>query len=101
MTNIAKHFVALADPTRRKLFEQIAKSAMPAGNLGRGIRVTRPAISQHLKVLREAGLVKVEQQGTKRIYSIDPKGVEAMRAYLDSMWDSALHAFKQAAERKE
>ena len=101
MTNISTLFVALADPTRRKLFERLAVKAMPVGELAHGIPVTRPAVSQHLKVLRDAGLVAVQQEGTRRIYSLDPTGVEAMRDYLDRMWDRALLGFKKAAERKD
>ena len=101
MTNISTLFVALADPTRRKLFERIAVRSMLAGDLAKGMRVSRPAVSQHLKVLRDAGLVKVEQEGTRRMYSVDPRGVEAMRSYLNRTWDTALQAFKKEAERKD
>ncbi len=101
MANISTLFVALSDPTRRKLFERLAMRAMPVGELAKGIPVTRPAVSQHLKVLREAGLVAVEQDGTRRIYSLDPKGVELTRSYLDRMWNRALLGFKAAAERTD
>lgn len=101
MTNITTLFTALADPTRRELFERLTKRGMPVGELARGTRVTRPAVSQHLKVLRDAGLVSVREEGTRRIYSVEQKGVDAMRTYLDKMWDSALANFKKQAERNE
>ena len=101
MANISTLFVALADPTRRKLFERLAVKSMPVGDLAKGLPVTRPAVSQHLKVLYDAGLVTVREDGTKRIYSLDPKGVEVMRTYLDRMWDRALLGFKAAIEKKD
>jgi DNA-binding transcriptional ArsR family regulator len=73
---------------------------MSVGKLATGLSVTRPAVSQHLKVLKDAGLVAVERQGARRVYRIDPKGVEAMRTYLDRFWDRALAAFKAAAEEE-
>ena len=74
---------------------------MSVGKLAEGLTVTRPAVSQHLKVLKDAGLVADSQEGTRRVYRIDPRGVEAMRAYLDRFWDGALSAFKAAAEEEE
>ncbi len=99
MANITTLFVALSDPTRRTLFEKLSKRAMPVGELARGLKVTRPAVSQHLKVLKSAGLVTVKASGTRRIYIIDDRGIEAMRLYLDRMWGSALTAFKSQVER--
>lgn len=93
-------FAALADPTRRRIFERIAKRALPVGELAEGLPVTRPAVSQHLKVLKEAGLVVDRQEGARRLYQVDPRGVEAMRRYLDKFWDQALAAFKAAAEKE-
>ena len=101
MAHIADQFTALADPTRRKLFERLARRAVPVGELARGIEISRPAVSQHLKVLKLAGLLTVRKHGTQRIYAVDPKGVEAMRAYLDKFWDRALQQFKLEAERSE
>ena len=101
MTNITTLFTALADPTRRAIFEKLARRDLPVGQLARGLAVTRPAVSQHLKVLYEAELVIVRTEGTKRIYSINTKGVEAMRAYLDKLWDKALANFKQHIERND
>jgi DNA-binding transcriptional ArsR family regulator len=96
----ASGFTALGDPTRRLIFERLARRPMPVGKLAAGLDVTRPAVSQHLKVLKEAGLVAHEQDGTRRVYRVDPRGVEAMRNYLDRFWDRALVAFKAAAEEE-
>jgi len=98
MANTSLAFAALGDPTRQLLFERLAKRPLSVGKLAAGLDVTRPAVSQHLKVLRDAGLVAVQHQGTRHIYYIDPKGVEAMRTYLDRFWDRALAALKAAAE---
>lgn len=93
-------FAALADPTRRQIFERIARRALAVGEIAEGLPVSRPAVSQHLKVLKDAGLVTDERDGTRRVYRVDPKGVEAMRRYLDRFWDRALAAFKAAAEKE-
>jgi DNA-binding transcriptional ArsR family regulator len=98
MTNINEAFQALGDPTRRAIFERLSKGPRAVGDVAEKLPVTRPAVSQHLKVLMEAGLVLVHQEGTRRLYQIDPKGVLAMRNYLDRMWDVALQAFKAVAE---
>src|SRR6202161_2321950 len=98
MTN-ALAFAALADPTRREVFERLARGPLPVGELAEGLPVSRPAVSQHLKVLKEAGLVNDRQEGARRIYAIDPKGLGAMRAWLDQFWETALLAFKDEAER--
>ena len=98
--NHARAFLALGDPTRQLLMERLARRPMPVGKLAAGLDVTRPAVSQHLKVLHEAGLVGVRQEGTRNIYHIDPRGVDAMRTYLDRFWDRALAALKQAAEEE-
>jgi DNA-binding transcriptional ArsR family regulator len=101
MTNQANGFAALADPTRRKIFERLARRPASVGKLAEGFDVTRPAVSQHLKILGDAGLVAGHQEGTRRVYRIDPRGVEAMRSYLDKFWDRALAAFKAAAEEED
>ena len=101
MTNVSHAFVALADPTRRQLFERLARRPMAVGALARGLPITRPAFSQHLKVLKEAGLVADHAEGTRRVYRIDPRGLEAMRHYLDRFWDRALVALKAAAEEED
>src|SRR5690242_3844552 len=94
-------FAALSDPTRRGIFEQLAQRPRSVGELAEGVPVSRPAVSQHLKVLKAAGLVADRQEGTRRVYSVDPRGVEAMRHYLDRFWDRALAAFKKAAEEEK
>src|SRR5262249_54119482 len=88
----------LSDPTRRLIFERVAKKPTPVGRLAAGLSVSRPAVSQHLRVLRRAGLVTCSREGTRSVYRIDSRGVEAMRAYLDRFWDRALEASKAAAE---
>jgi DNA-binding transcriptional ArsR family regulator len=91
---------ALGDPTRREIFERLADDGPRAvGELADTLPVSRPAVSQHLKVLKEAGLVTDSPQGTKRVYSVDPAGIAALRAYLDRFWDKALNNFKELAER--
>ena len=100
MTNHALAFSALGDPTRRLVFERLAKRPMSVGKLASGLAVSRPAVSQHLKVLKDAGLVVDREDGTRRIYSIDPRGIAAMRTYLDRFWDRSLAAFKAAAEEE-
>ena len=93
-------FAALADPTRRSVFERLAKKSLSVGDLAAGLPISRPAVSQHLKVLKAAGLVIDEAHGTRRVYRIDPRGIEAMKSYLDRFWDRALAAFKAAAEKE-
>jgi DNA-binding transcriptional ArsR family regulator len=90
---------ALADPTRRRVFERLGRGPQPVGRLAEGLPVSRPAVSQHLKVLKEAGLVSEEQDGTRRIYRIDPEGLGPLRAWLDQFWETALDAFKAEAEQ--
>jgi DNA-binding transcriptional ArsR family regulator len=92
---------ALGDGTRRRIFERLAERPYTVGELARELPVSRPAVSQHLKVLKEAGVVLVSPMGTRRIYRLDPAGVEAMRAYFDHFWEQALAAFKAAAEQTE
>src|SRR5262245_15835761 len=93
-------FAALADPTRREVFERLAAGGRSVGELAQGLPVSRPAVSQHLKVLKEAGLVSDEAEGTRRVYHIDPAGLGALRAWLDQFWGLALEAFKAEAERQ-
>lgn len=81
------------------MLERLRRGPRPVGEIARGLPVTRPAVSQHLKVLKEAGLVADRSEGTRRIYYIDPKGLGAMRAWLDRFWESALAAFAEEAER--
>ncbi|HLH96695.1 MAG TPA: metalloregulator ArsR/SmtB family transcription factor [Xanthobacteraceae bacterium] len=99
MRDAAPALAALADPTRRQIFERLAGGPRPVGELARGLPVTRPAVSQHLAVLKAAGLVRDEAAGTRRIYAIDPQGLGALRAWLDQFWDSALASFKDEVEK--
>jgi DNA-binding transcriptional ArsR family regulator len=90
---------ALGDPTRRTIFERLAEQPRAVGELARELPVSRPAVSQHLKVLKDAGLVVDTAVGTRRVYRVDPEGVDELRAYLDGFWNRALRAFKDVAER--
>jgi DNA-binding transcriptional ArsR family regulator len=92
---------ALGDPTRRAIFERLADRPRAVGELARELPVSRPAVSQHLKVLKDAGLVVDRRAGTRRIYQLDPNGVGALRAYFDQFWSRALAAYKAAVERQE
>lgn len=92
---------ALGDPTRRAILELLRRRPMAVGELADDLPVTRPAVSQHLRVLREAGLVSERRAGTRRIYRLDPRGLEGLRAWVERFWDDALAAFKAAAEREE
>jgi DNA-binding transcriptional ArsR family regulator len=93
-------FPALADPTRRQVFERLRSGGLSVGEIARELPVSRPAVSQHLKVLKEAGLVADEAQGTRRVYHIDPHGLGQLRAWLDQFWAVALDAFKAEVERE-
>jgi DNA-binding transcriptional ArsR family regulator len=105
MANTSIHalegFAALSDPTRRQIFDRLSRKALSVGELADGLPVTRPAVSQHLKVLKDAGLVVARAEGTRNIYRVDPKGVAAMRDYLDRFWQRALASFKEEVEKKE
>ncbi|HEY2134701.1 MAG TPA: metalloregulator ArsR/SmtB family transcription factor [Xanthobacteraceae bacterium] len=90
---------ALADPTRRRVFERLRSGPQAVGAIARGMPVSRPAVSQHLKALKEAGLVTDRPEGTRRVYAIDPLGLGALRAWLDQFWDEALSAFQAEVER--
>lgn len=91
-------FAALGDPTRRKIFELVADRPSAVVDLANELPVSRPAVSQHLKVLKEAGLVIESAEGTRRIYRLDPRGISAMRDWLDGHWATALDAFKRFAD---
>ena len=93
MSNTSTAFAALADPTRRLIFERLGAGPQAVGALARDLPVSRPAVSQHLQVLKQAGLVTDQAEGTRRIYRIDPAGLGALRAWLDRFWDDALAAF--------
>jgi DNA-binding transcriptional ArsR family regulator len=92
---------ALADPTRRAIFERLAVRPQAVGELARELPVSRPAVSQHLRVLKAARLVDDRPAGNRRIYQLDPEGVGALRAYLDQFWNNALAAFRAAAETRQ
>ena len=90
---------ALADPTRRLIFERVTRSAGSVAQISDGFSVSRPAVSQHLKVLSDAGLVSVERHGTRRIYSARPEGLAELRQYLDTLWGDVLNDFAKSFEK--
>ena len=94
-------FAALADPTRRAVFERLALGPASVGQVAEGLPVSRPAVSQHLKVLKAAGLVDDQAEGTRRVYRLDPRGLGALRDWLDSHWARALDAFQTYADSLE
>ena len=91
---------ALGDPTRRTIFERVRRRPSAVGDLARGLPVSRPAVSQHLRVLKDAGLVTERREGTRRIYRLDPSGLAELRAAFDSFWADALAELERAAERE-
>ena len=93
-------WTALGDPTRRAIFERVAEEPRAVGELARELPVSRPAVSQHLKVLKEAGLVLDRPVGNRRVYRLDPAGLEALRAQLDRFWTKALANYKAVAEQR-
>jgi len=92
-------WTALGDPTRRAIFERIAERPQAVGELARDLPVSRPAVSQHLKVLKEARLVADRPAGNRRIYRLDPSGLDALRVELDQFWTKALAAYKEVVEQ--
>lgn len=96
----AQQLDALGDPTRRAILERLLNGPQPVGELAREFPVSRPAISQHLRILKNAHLVVDRPSGNRRMYELNPAGVEALRAYFDRFWDHALAAYKRAAERR-
>ena len=101
MTNSDVVFVALSDPTRRRVFERLQSGGLSVGEIARGLPVSRPAVSQHLRVLKAAGLVSDRAAGTRRVYCIDPRGLAAIRAWLDPFWDVAMRAYAEEVARSE
>jgi len=101
MANASTALAALADPTRREIFERLARSPSAVGELASALPVSRPAVSQHLKVLKDAGLVVHRTHGRRNVYEIDPNGLGALRAWLDQFWAEALDAFKAEVEKDE
>jgi len=97
----AQAIQALGDPTRRTVFELLREGPRSVGDLARGLPVSRPAVSQHLRVLKEAGLVREQRVGTRNFYSVNGPGLAELREYFEGFWDEALAAFKEAAEREE
>jgi len=101
MAYASRAFSALADPTRREIFERLSKGPRSVGDLAHGLPVSRPAVSQHLRTLKSAGLVMDRAQGTRRVYQIDPAGLGEIRRWLDHFWDRALTAFQAEFEEKQ
>jgi DNA-binding transcriptional ArsR family regulator len=96
----AQQLDALGDPTRRAILQCLLEGPQPVGELARGFTVSRPAISQHLQILKRAHLVVDRPDGNRRLYELNPAGVEALRAYFDRFWDQALATYKRAAEAR-
>jgi DNA-binding transcriptional ArsR family regulator len=90
---------ALADPTRRTVFERLRGGPRPVVEIARGLPVSRPAVSQHLRVLKEAGLVRERREGTRNFYSVDSDALAELSEYFENFWEEALAAFKEAAEK--
>ena len=99
MTYVTNGWAALADPTRRTIFERLIGHPSAVGELARELPVSRPAVSQHLKVLKDAGLVVDRRAGKQRIYQVDPGGLAALRAELDRFWTKTLAAYKEVVEQ--
>ena len=100
MKTYGRAFDALGDPTRRAILEQLVRGPLTVGELASKVPVSRPAVSQHLRVLKDARLVRDRQSGTRRIYQISPDGIAKMQAYLNSFWERALMNLKNAAEQQ-
>ena len=100
-SNTQLALTALAEPTRQNIYERLATHPQAVGELAAQMPISRPAVSQHLKILKEAGLVTETPQGTRRIYQLDPRGLAAMREWLDQMWARSLNDFKTFAEETE
>src|SRR5262245_14210185 len=101
MANTGAVFAALSDPTRNRIFQQLQSGGRSVGEIARGLPVTRPAVSQHLKVLKQAGLVIDRAEGTRRVYQFDPNGLAVIRIWLDQFWDAALQAYANEVEQTE
>jgi DNA-binding transcriptional ArsR family regulator len=101
MANAAEMMSALGDPTRQRIFDRLSHGPRPVGELAAELPVSRPAVSQHLKVLKAVGLVVDRQAGTRRLYQVDPAGLAILRTYLDQMWERSLAAFADAANEPQ
>lgn len=99
MANANDALAVLADPTRRMVFERLAAGPRSVGAIAKGMQVSRPAVSQHLKALKSAGLVSDRAEGTRRVYRIDPAGLGAIRAWLDRFWSAQLESFRSEIEK--
>jgi DNA-binding transcriptional ArsR family regulator len=99
MANAAAQMAALSDATRREVFEILSAGPSSVADIARRLPVSRPAVSQHLRVLKDARLVTLRTEGTRNVYQLDPEGVAALRKYLDLLWQTALEQFKATAER--
>lgn len=100
MANAADMMTALGDPTRRAIFDRLSDGPRPVGELAAELPVSRPAVSQHLKVLKGVGLVLDRQAGTRRLYQVDPAGLAVLRSYLDGFWERSMAAFEAAANEQ-
>jgi DNA-binding transcriptional ArsR family regulator len=100
MANAADMMTALGDPTRQAIFDRLSDGPRPVGELAADLPVSRPAVSQHLKVLKDVGLVIDRQAGTRRLYQVDPAGLAILRSYLDGFWERSLAAFQAAANEE-
>lgn len=98
---IKQQLQALGDPTRFAIFERLERGPLAVVQIAKGLPVSRPAVSQHLKVLKDVGLIRDQKAGNRRLYRIDPEGVAGLRDYFQQLWGDALAAFKQAAEETE
>jgi DNA-binding transcriptional ArsR family regulator len=99
VTAYANGWTALGDPTRRAIFERLVEHPLAVGEIARELPISRPAVSQHLKVLKDAGLVVDQPAGTRRIYRVDPQGLAALRTQLDRFWMQAMATFKEVVEQ--
>jgi DNA-binding transcriptional ArsR family regulator len=101
MTDVSTVLTALADPTRRAIFERLSQAPGAVGEIARVVPVSRPAVSQHLKVLKAAGMVVDQAEGTRRVYRIDPAGLGPIRSWLDRFWTAALEDFRNEIDNEE
>jgi len=101
MANLSRSLIALADPTRLAVFERLGRGPAAVHEIAKGFPVSRPAVSQHLRVLKDANLVFARQVGNQRIYQLNPGGIESIRAYFDRFWGDALESFKSVIENQQ
>ncbi|WP_433201416.1 ArsR/SmtB family transcription factor [Dactylosporangium sp. CS-047395] len=100
MTNVTAMLTALGDPMRQTILDRLSDGPLPVGRLADVLPISRPAVSQHLKVLKDVGLVLDRQEGTRRLYQVDPEGLALLRAHLDGVWARALQAFASSFEER-